>query len=138
MHKFVREHIVRGKWKYKERPVLLNSWEANYFDITEEKLINLAKAGKDIGIELFVMDDGWFGKRNDDTSSLGDWYVNKDKLPNGLAHLVDEINKMGLDFGIWIEPEMINKNSELYKKHPNWVLENPNCTTFRRQKSMYA
>lgn len=101
--------------KYKERPVLLNSWEANYFDITEEKLINLAKAGKDIGIELFVMDDGWFGKRNDDTSSLGDWYVNKDKLPNGLAHLVDEINKIGLDFGIWIEPEMINKNSELYK-----------------------
>lgn len=127
MHKFVREHIVRGKWKYKERPVLLNSWEANYFDITEEKLINLAKAGKDIGIELFVMDDGWFGKRNDDTSSLGDWYVNKDKLPNGLAHLVDEINKIGLDFGIWIEPEMINKNSELYKKHPNWVLENPNA-----------
>lgn len=126
MHNFVREHIVRGSWKHKTRPVLLNSWEANYFDITREKLVNLAKAGKEAGIELFVMDDGWFGKRNDDTSSLGDWFVNEQKLPDGLSGLVEEINNIGLDFGIWIEPEMINKNSELYKKHPEWVLENPN------------
>lgn len=126
MHHFVREHIVRGAWKYKQRPVLLNSWEANYFDITEEKLINLAKAGKQVGIELFVMDDGWFGNRNDDTSGLGDWFVNDEKLPNGLTGLVNKINDLGMDFGIWIEPEMINKNSNLYKEHPEWVLENPN------------
>ena len=125
MHHFVREHITRGPWKYRERPILLNSWEAAYFDIDESKLVKMAKAAKDVGIELFVMDDGWFGKRNDDKSSLGDWDVNPKKLPNGLKGLCDKINALGLDFGIWIEPEMINVDSDLYRTHPNWAIEAP-------------
>lgn len=125
MHTFVRECIVRGEWKKKLRPVLLNSWEASYFDIDEEKLLKLAKAGKDVGIELFVMDDGWFGKRNSDNCSLGDWQVNKDKLPNGLKGICDKVNALGLDFGIWVEPEMVNVDSELYRNHPEWVMEIP-------------
>ncbi|MCF0231317.1 MAG: alpha-galactosidase, partial [Enterococcus sp.] len=123
MHLFVREHIVRGTWKNKARPVLLNSWEANYFDISEDKLIKLAKAGAKLGIELFVMDDGWFGKRNDDYRALGDWYPNTEKLPNGLKDLVDKIKSFGLDFGIWVEPEMVNVDSDLYRKHPEWVMQ---------------
>lgn len=125
MHKFVREHIVRGEWKKKPRPVLLNSWEANYFDINEKKLLNLAKAGKEVGIELFVMDDGWFGERNDDTSSLGDWDVNTKKLPDGVSGLCEKVKALGLDFGIWVEPEMINVKSKLYEAHPDWVLQIP-------------
>lgn len=125
MHQFVREHIVRGAWKKKARPVLLNSWEAAYFDISESKLLKLAKAGKDAGIELFVMDDGWFGERNDDTSSLGDWQPNEKKLPNGLEGLAAKIKALGLDFGIWVEPEMVNVKSRLYEKHPEWVMEIP-------------
>ena len=125
MHKFVREHIVRGEWKNKTRPVLLNSWEASYFDINEKKLLNLAKAGKEVGIELFVMDDGWFGERNDDTSSLGDWDVNTKKLPNGVSGLCEKVKALGLDFGIWVEPEMINVKSKLYEAHPDWVLQIP-------------
>ncbi|MBO5657655.1 MAG: alpha-galactosidase, partial [Agathobacter sp.] len=120
MHKFVRECIVRGEWKEKSRPVLLNSWEAAYFNISESKLLKLAKAGKEAGIELFVMDDGWFGTRDDDTQSLGDWYPNKKKLPKGVAGLANKINKLGLDFGIWVEPEMVNTNSDLYRNHPDW------------------
>ncbi len=125
MHKFVREHIVRGEWKNKLRPVLLNSWEAAYFDINEKKLLNLAKAGKDVGIELFVMDDGWFGTRDDDTQALGDWEVNRSKLPDGLDGLAKKVKALGLDFGIWVEPEMVNVNSRLYEKHPEWVLQIP-------------
>ena len=125
MHAFVREHIVRGEWKKKERPVLLNSWEAAYFNIDERKLLNLAKAGKEAGIELFVMDDGWFGERNDDTSSLGDWDVNLKKLPNGVKGLCEKVNALGLEFGIWVEPEMVNVNSRLYKEHPEWVMDIP-------------
>ena len=125
MHEFVRECIVRGEWKKKARPVLLNSWEAAYFDINESKLLKLAKAGKEAGIELFVMDDGWFGTRNDDKQSLGDWHVNKKKLPGGLKSLCDKVNALGLDFGIWVEPEMVNTESGLYKAHPEWVMEIP-------------
>lgn len=125
MHDFVRECIVRGKWKKKVRPVLLNSWEAAYFDINESKLVKLAKAGKDVGIELFVMDDGWFGNRNDDKTSLGDWDVNRKKLPNGLEGLCKKINALGLDFGIWVEPEMVNVDSDLYRAHPDWVMDIP-------------
>ena len=125
MHQFVREHIVRGKWKKKVRPVLLNSWEAAYFDINEKKLLNLAKAGKEAGIELFVMDDGWFGHRSNDTSSLGDWTVNTKKLPNGVNGLCEKINRLGLDFGIWVEPEMVNVDSGLYKAHPDWAMDIP-------------
>lgn len=125
MHGFVREHIVRGSWKRKVRPVLLNSWEAAYFDINERKLLNLAKAGRDVGIELFVMDDGWFGDRVDDSRSLGDWAVNEKKLPGGLKGLCDRIKNLGMAFGIWVEPEMVNVNSELYRVHPEWALDIP-------------
>ncbi len=126
MHKFVQEHIVRGEWKNKERPILLNSWEASYFNFNESKLLKLAKAGKKVGIELFVLDDGWFGERNDDTSSLGDWCVNKKKLPNGLMGLAKKINDMGMQFGIWVEPEMVSYNSECYRNHPEFAVEIPN------------
>ena len=125
MHAFIRAHIVRGAWKSKVRPVLLNSWEAAYFDIDEKKLLKLAKAGKEIGIELFVMDDGWFGTRNDDKQSLGDWEVNQKKLPHGLKGLCDKIKALDMDFGIWVEPEMINVDSNLYRNHPDWVMEIP-------------
>lgn len=125
MHSFIRENIVRGKYKKKERPILLNSWEAAYFDINKSGLLKLAKEGKNVGIELFVMDDGWFGERNDDSHSLGDWEVNEKKLPGGLAGIANEIKKLGIDFGIWVEPEMISVQSELYKKHPEWVMDIP-------------
>ena len=128
MHRFVNDNIVRGTYKKKERPILLNSWEACYFDINESKMLSLAKEAKKIGCELFVMDDGWFGKRNDDSSSLGDWYVNKTKLPGGIKQLADKINALGLSFGIWVEPEMINENSDLYRKHPEWALANPSIS----------
>ncbi|MCR5837250.1 MAG: alpha-galactosidase [Lachnospiraceae bacterium] len=125
MHGFIRNHIVRGKWKNKERPILINSWEAAYFNIDEKRLLSLAKKSREAGIELFVMDDGWFGERNDDTSSLGDWEENKKKLPGGIKSLSEKINDMGLEFGIWVEPEMINVNSNLYKEHPEWVMDIP-------------
>ncbi len=125
MHDFVNTHIVRGEWKERLRPILLNSWEASYFDINESKLVSLARIAKKIGIELFVMDDGWFGTRDDDTSSLGDWYANKKKLPGGLEGLCSKIKKLGLDFGIWVEPEMVNEKSELYRSHPDWVIAIP-------------
>ncbi len=125
MHIFVREHIVRGEWKRKVRPILLNSWEAAYFNFKENHLCKLAKAAKDVGIELFVLDDGWFGKRNSDASSLGDWYDNVEKLPKGLAGLSAKIREMGLDFGIWVEPEMISEDSDLYRAHPEWAVRIP-------------
>ena len=125
LHSFIREHIVRGQWKKKERPVLLNSWEAAYFDINEARLLKLAKAGKSVGVELFVMDDGWFGERNDDTSSLGDWQENRKKLPGGVAGLAKKIRELGMDFGIWVEPEMVNVKSKLYQEHPDWTMEIP-------------
>lgn len=125
LHSFIREHIVRGVWKHKPRPVLLNSWEACYFKIDEKKLLQLAKAGKDVGIELFVMDDGWFLGRNDDTSSLGDWEASPKKLPGGIASLSKKIKDLGMDFGIWVEPEMISENSKLYKEHPDWAMRIP-------------
>ncbi len=125
MHAFVREHIVRGEWKNRIRPVLLNSWEASYFDINEAKLLRLAKAAAKAGIELFVMDDGWFGKRDNDKSSLGDWTPNPAKLPNGVKGLCEKINALGLEFGIWVEPEMVNVDSDLYRKHPDWCLDIP-------------
>ncbi len=126
MHDFVREHITRGAWKDKERPVLINSWEASYFDFTESSLLKLAKTAKNAGVELFVMDDGWFGDRNDDKRALGDWdIVNTKKLPGGLEGLSKKINDLGLMFGLWVEPEMINVDSELYRKHPEWAMDIP-------------
>ena len=125
MHEFVREHIVRGEHKKKERPILLNSWEASYFDFNKSGLLKLAKEAKNVGIELFVMDDGWFGERNDDKRSLGDWEVNKKKLPGGLKSIAADIKKLGMDFGIWVEPEMVNVDSNLYRKHPEWAMDIP-------------
>ncbi len=123
MHRFVREHVVRGKWKKKERPILVNSWESFYFKFNESKLCSLAADAKKLGIELFVLDDGWFGKRDDDTSSLGDWTPDKNKLPRGLKGLSRKIRSLGLDFGIWVEPEMVSENSSCYRKHPDWALK---------------
>lgn len=123
MHKFVRDHVLTGKWAKKERPVLLNSWEAAYFKISESKLLNLAEAASEVGVELFVMDDGWFGERNDDKHSLGDWDVNKKKLPHGIKGLADKVKKLGMSFGLWVEPEMVNVESKLYMEHPEWVLQ---------------
>lgn len=125
-HELYRNRLVKGRWRDRPRPILINNWEATYFDFNEEKILDLARTAKDLGIELFVLDDGWFGERNDDTSSLGDWYVNRKKLPHGIKWLAEKINKLGLEFGIWIEPEMISKRSELYKKHPDWLIQVPN------------
>ena len=122
MHAFVQKHIVRGTWKKKERPVLLNSWEASYFNFSEASLLKLARAGRDVGVELFVLDDGWFGVRNDDKRSLGDWYVNKKKLPGGIRRLAEKVEAMGMKFGIWVEPEMVNEDSDLYRAHPDWAV----------------
>lgn len=124
-HTLYRTRLARGKWRDLERPILINNWEATYFDFNEEKILKLANTAKNLGIELFVLDDGWFGKRNDDTSSLGDWYPNLDKLPNGIAHLAKSIEALGMQFGIWFEPEMVNKNSDLYRAHPDWILSTP-------------
>lgn len=122
MHRFVREHIVRGVWKYQKRPVLLNSWEAMYFKINQSSLLNLAREGKKLGAELFVVDDGWFGARNNDAQSLGDWEPDPNKLHDGLKPLAEKINEIGLDFGLWVEPEMVNVNSKLYRRHPEWIM----------------
>lgn len=125
-HSLYRECLMRGKWKNSVRPILLNSWEALSFSIDEEKIKELATNASKLGVELFVLDDGWFGKRNNDNTGLGDWTVNKEKFPNGLNEIIEYINKLGMDFGIWIEPEMVNKDSELYRAHPDWIIHDPN------------
>ena len=125
MHDFIRRHIVRGRWAERERPVLINSWEADYMKFTESSLLKLAREAKNEGIELFVLDDGWFGTRNDDRQSLGDWTVNLKKLPGGLRGLSEKITAMGLLFGIWVEPEMVNENSELFRAHPDYAVSVP-------------
>ena len=124
-HDFINEHIVRGNWKGRERPVLLNNWEAHFFKFNESKLLHLAKQGKDLGVELFVLDDGWFGKRDSDTAGLGDYNVNKKKLPSGLKGFADKIREIGLEFGLWFEPEMVNEDSELFRKHPEYAIRIP-------------
>ena len=122
LHDLYRQHLIRSPYKDKKRPILINNWEATYFNFNTEKLIAIAKEAKKAGIEMLVMDDGWFGHRNDDNTSLGDWSVNEEKLPGGLKVLVDEVNKIGLKFGIWFEPEMISPDSELYREHPDWAI----------------
>lgn len=121
-HRLYRTRLCRGLYRDKVRPILINNWEATYFDFNEEKLLEISKKGAEVGIELFVLDDGWFGKRNDDKSSLGDWFVNKEKLPNGLSGLAEKVNKQGIEFGLWVEPEMISPDSELFRKHPDWAI----------------
>ncbi|MDE6185853.1 MAG: alpha-galactosidase, partial [Lachnospiraceae bacterium] len=122
-HDFYREHLIRSPYKYGKRPVLINNWEATYFDFNSEKLLDIAREAKKAGIEMLVMDDGWFGKRNFDDNSLGDWFVNEEKITSGLADLVEKVNEIGLAFGIWFEPEMISPDSELYRKHPEWAIQ---------------
>lgn len=126
MHSFVRNNIVRGKWQFKERPILINSWESFYFDFNENKLWGLAKNASKLGIELFVIDDGWFKNRNNDTSSLGDWVVDKKKMPHGLAAFADKLKKIDMKLGIWVEPEMVNENSDLFREHPEYAVRIPN------------
>ena len=123
LHSCIRHHICRGKYKTEVRPVLVNSWEAAYFDFTGETLYNLAKEARSLGIDMLVLDDGWFGKRDDDNSGLGDWYVNEKKLGETLGGLVKRVNDLGVKFGIWIEPEMVNPRSELAEKHPDWIVK---------------
>lgn len=125
MHFFVSEHIVRGKWKKLERPVLFNHWEGTYFNYDEQKLLSIAEESKKMGAELFVLDDGWFGKRNSDNGSLGDWYDNVEKLGGSLAGLAAKIRDLGLSFGVWVEPEMISEDSDLYRTHPNFAMKIP-------------
>ena len=134
-HDFYRNHLIRSKFKYEKRPILINNWEATYFDFNTDKLLDIAREAKKCGIEMLVMDDGWFGKRNSDNCSLGDWKVNEEKITGGLKHLVDEVNKIGLQFGIWFEPEMISPDSELYKVHPEWAIhiEGRKATQSRQQ-----
>ena len=130
-HRLYRDRLMRGKWRNHARPILLNNWEATYFDFNTEKLIAIAKEAKKCGIEMLVMDDGWFGHRNDDNTSLGDWQVNEEKINGGLKHLVDEVNVIGLQFGIWFEPEMISPDSKLYEEHPDWAIALPDRTPCR-------
>lgn len=119
-HRFYNKNLITGRWKTEKRPLLINSWEAAFFDFDTDKLVAFAKKAKELGIEMLVMDDGWFGKRNNDTSSLGDWYVNEEKLPGGLAPLIEQVHNEGLKFGIWYEPEMISPDSDLFRAHPDW------------------
>ena len=124
-HDLYRNHLIRGVYKDKKRPILINNWEATYFDFDTNKLLEIARQASALGIEMLVMDDGWFGCRNDDNSSLGDWIVNESKIEGGLKYLVDEVNKLGMKFGIWVEPEMISPDSDLYREHPDWAIQIP-------------
>ena len=124
-HKLFSNHLVRGKWKTERRPILINNWEATYFRFDEEKIFGIAEEASKLGIEMLVLDDGWFGKRDDDKSGLGDWFVNENKLRGGLKQLVDRIHGLGMKFGIWFEPEMISPDSDLYRAHPDWALHVP-------------
>ena len=127
-HDLYRNHLIRGIYKDRKRPVLNNNWEATYFDFNTEKLLSIAKEASSLGIEMLVMDDGWFGKRNSDNSSLGDWIVNEEKIEGGLKNLVDQVNEMGMEFGIWFEPEMVSPDSNLYRAYPEWVIQIPERT----------
>ena len=124
-HHTFREHLCRGKYKHERRPVLINNWEATYFDFDKEKILNIAKGASELGVEMLVLDDGWFGKREGDVSGLGDWYVNTDKLEGGLKPIADGINAMGMKFGLWFEPECISEDSDLYRAHPDWAIQIP-------------
>lgn len=125
-HHLYQQRLVRGYWRDRQRPILINNWEATYFDFTEEKLLKLATTAKKLGIELFVLDDGWFGKRTTETAGLGDWWVNTDRLPDGISGLSKKIHQLGMMFGLWFEPEMTNKDSDLFRNHPDYIIQTPN------------
>ena len=122
LHDFYRNHMIRSPYVFKKRPILINNWEATYFNFNTEKLLDIAREAKKAGIEMLVMDDGWFGKRNNDNCSLGDWVVNEEKITTGLKDLVDKVNEIGLEFGIWFEPEMVSPDSDLFREHPDWAI----------------
>ena len=136
LHHCIRQHICRGKYKEEIRPILINSWEAAYFDFTGDTIYELAKAAKEVNIDMLVMDDGWFGKRDDDNSGLGDWFVNEKKLGGTLGNLIKRINDLGVKFGIWIEPEMVSEDSDLYWKHPDWALTVPGRNPVRSRNQL--
>ncbi|WP_439749682.1 alpha-galactosidase, partial [Ileibacterium valens] len=131
-HQFIRDHVMRSPLAKKNKPVLLNNWEATYFTFTKEKLLEIAKSAAEMGIDLFVLDDGWFGKRDSDMEGLGDWDVNKEKIGD-LGELIDGIKKLGMQFGLWIEPEMVSEDSDLYRNHPDWVIQMPNRSPIRNR-----
>ncbi|MDO4616642.1 MAG: alpha-galactosidase [Lachnospiraceae bacterium] len=134
-HKLYAKRLARGVWRDKARPILINNWEATYFDFTEDKLVGIASQAKDLGVEMFVLDDGWFGQRVNDKAGLGDWVANPDRLANGITGLAERIDQMGMLFGLWFEPEMVNKDSDLYRAHPDWAIQTPgrNMTHGRNQ-----
>ncbi len=124
-HQLFRQRLARGYWRERARPVLINNWEATYFDFSENQLLDLAEKAQQVGVELFVLDDGWFGQRTNDRAGLGDWFVNPERLPQGLGSLAERIHILGMKFGLWFEPEMVNKDSQLYRTHPDWLLAVP-------------
>ncbi|WP_033126433.1 MULTISPECIES: alpha-galactosidase [Eubacteriales] len=124
-HRLYQKRLARGYWRDRERPILINNWEATYFDFTEGKILEIAGKARECGVEMFVLDDGWFGKRCSDRAGLGDWVANRDRLPGGIAGLAQKIDDMGMKFGLWFEPEMVNKDSDLYRAHPDWILHVP-------------
>ena len=130
-HKIIRHNVCRGKYQLSQRPILINNWEATYFDFDEKKILDIAKEASKIGIDMFVLDDGWFGKRDSDNSGLGDWYVNENKIKGGLATLISKINDLGMKFGIWFEPEMVSEDSNLYREHPEWAIKIPGRNPMR-------
>ena len=135
-HNCIRNHVCRSKYVHMQRPVLINSWEAAYFDFTGDTIVDLAKEAASLGIDMVVMDDGWFGKRNDDNSSLGDWQVNEKKLGGSLADLITRVHEQGVKFGIWIEPEMVNEDSDLYRAHPDWAIRIPGKKPVRSRNQL--
>ncbi len=136
LHKCIRENVCRGKYKNEVRPVLVNSWEASYFDIDKNSIVNLAKNAAELGVEMLVMDDGWFGKRDDDNSGIGDWFTNENKIGCSLKELVESVNNCGIKFGIWVEPEMVNEDSDLYRKHPDWAFAVPGKKPVRSRNQL--
>ena len=135
-HKLIRYHVCRGSYRDVRRPVLINNWEATYFNFDGEKIVNIARQASELGVEMLVLDDGWFGKRDDDNSGLGDWYVNEKKLNSTLAEVSNKVHEMGMKFGLWIEPEMVNEDSDLYREHPEWAFTIPGRKPVRSRNQL--
>ena len=130
-HRLYRTRLVRGAWRDRPRPILINNWEATHFDISEEQILQIAEKARECGIEMFVLDDGWFGARRSDRAGLGDWVPAREVLPNGISGLSEKVNALGMRFGLWIEPEMVNPDSDLYREHPDWILHTPDRRAFQ-------
>lgn len=135
-HHVIRHHICRGRYKTERRPILINNWEATYFNFTGDKIVEIAKQASELGVEMLVMDDGWFGKRDSDNSGLGDWFVNEKKLGGPLSKVIDKVNALGMKFGLWIEPEMVSEDSELYRNHQDWVFQIPGRKPVRSRNQL--